>query len=69
MKFINLTKSQKPAWLSQAEASELLHVTQPRISELMTGRIGKFKVDVLVKYLSRLGVKVNLLLEPASKIA
>jgi predicted XRE-type DNA-binding protein len=55
--------------LSQAEAAKLLGVKQPRISELMTGRIGKFKVDILVKYLNRLGVKVNLVLEHTNKVA
>ena len=49
--------------LSQADAAKILGVKQPRISELMTGHIGKFKVDILVKYLNRLGVKVNLVLD------
>lgn len=49
--------------LSQAEAAKILGVKQPRISEVMTGRISKFKVDILIKYLSRLGVKVHIVLD------
>lgn len=55
--------------LSQAEAAKLLKVTQPRVSELMTGRIGKFKVDILVKYLNRLGIKVNLVCQETNMVA
>lgn len=51
--------------LSQDQAAKILGVKQPRISELMTGRIHKFKVDILVKYLNRLGVRVKLVLEVA----
>src|SRR5471030_506735 len=53
--------------LSQAEAAKILGEKQPRISELVTGRINKFKIDILVKYLNRLGKKVTLLLEDAPK--
>ena len=66
---IEITNIIEQRGLSQAEAAKLLGVKQPRISELMTGRIPKFKVDVLVKYLSRLGVKVNFVLEHTDKVA
>lgn len=52
---------------SQAQAAKVLGVKQPRISELVTGRISKFKIDILVKYLNRLGKKVILRLEDVSK--
>jgi len=55
--------------LSQAEAAKILGVKQPRISEVATGRISKFKVDVLVKYLNRLGKKVHLIFEDTNQIA
>ncbi len=34
---------------TQAEAAEHLDVSQPRISDLMHGRIEKFSVDMLMK--------------------
>ena len=45
--------------LSQVQAARLLGVKPPRISELMHGRIGKFSLDLLVSYLSRLGKRVE----------
>jgi predicted XRE-type DNA-binding protein len=55
--------------LSQAEAANILGVKQPRISELMNGRISKFKLDVLVKYLGRLGVRVRVTFDHGSRVA
>ena len=45
--------------LSQVQAAKLLGVKPPRISELMHGRIGKFSLDLLVSYLSRLGKRIE----------
>lgn len=45
--------------LSQAEAAKLLHVTQPRISDLMRGKIERFSIDTLVEMLSRAGADVT----------
>ncbi|TXL13310.1 transcriptional regulator [Methylococcaceae bacterium HT4] len=38
----------KEKQLKQEEASHLLHVTRPRISDLMRGKSGKFSIDALV---------------------
>jgi predicted XRE-type DNA-binding protein len=46
--------------LSQREAAKLLGVTQPRISNLVKGRIDLFSLDMLVTMLARAGVRVNL---------
>ena len=46
--------------LKQAEAAKLLGVTQPRVSDLMRGRIDLFSIDTLVDMLARLGVHVRL---------
>jgi predicted XRE-type DNA-binding protein len=35
--------------LSQSEAAKLLGVTQPRVSDLMRGKIELFSLDTLVK--------------------
>jgi predicted XRE-type DNA-binding protein len=49
---------QKNNW-TQNEAAQKLGVKQPRISEIYGLRIDKFTVELLVKYLQRLGKEVN----------
>lgn len=44
---------------SQRKAAEYLGVAQPRIAELGGLRVDKFSMDLLVKYLHRLGRKVS----------
>lgn len=46
--------------LTQTEAAKLLHVTQPRISDLMRGKIERFSIDTLVEMLSRAGADITL---------
>jgi len=46
--------------LSQVEAAKLLGVTQPRVSDLVRGRIDLFSIDTLVDLLARAGVSVRL---------
>lgn len=41
--------------LKQAEAAKLLHVTRPRISDVMRGKIGKFTIDALIDMLELSG--------------
>src|SRR5574341_2599739 len=50
--------------LKQAQAAELLGVTQPRVSDLMRGRIDLFSSDTLIDMLARLGVRTRLVLQP-----
>jgi len=45
---------------SQAEAARLLGVTQPRVSDLMRGKINLFGIDTLVNMLSAAGLRVEL---------
>ena len=49
--------------LKQAEAAELLGVTQPRVSDLMRGRIDLFNVEMLIDMLAKLGVRTKLILQ------
>lgn len=46
--------------LSQAQAAKLMAVTQPRISDLVRGKIDLFSLDTLVNMLSAAGVQVDL---------
>lgn len=50
--------------LTQAEAARLLRVTQPRVSDLLRGRIDLFSTDTLIDMLARLGVAVRLVVKP-----
>ena len=45
--------------VTQVEAAKLLHVTQPRISDLMRGKIERFSIDTLVDMLSCAGADVT----------
>jgi predicted XRE-type DNA-binding protein len=49
----------------KAEAARQCGVTQPRINDLLRGRISKFSVDALVNIASRLGRKVTVRLDAA----
>ena len=50
----------KEKGLPQAEAARKLSVSQPRISDLMRGKIDRFTIDMLVNMLSRIDVHVEL---------
>ena len=45
--------------LTQRAAAAALGVTQPRVSDLVRGRVELFSIDTLVEMLSRLGVSVT----------
>ncbi|MDM8567842.1 XRE family transcriptional regulator [Candidatus Halobeggiatoa sp. HSG11] len=45
--------------LKQEEASYLLHVSRPRISDVMRGKLGKFTIDALVDMLEKTGKHVT----------
>ncbi|MGH9548335.1 MAG: XRE family transcriptional regulator, partial [Terriglobales bacterium] len=44
---------------SQREAAKILGVGQPRIAEIMSFSTKYFSVDILLKYLAKLGTKVS----------
>ena len=45
--------------LTQARAAKLMGVTQPRVSDLVRGKIDLFSIDALIAMLSQLGAKVR----------
>ena len=57
----------KNGW-SQREAAKQLGIGQPRIAEMMSFNTKYFSVDLLLKYLARLGTKVTFRFEK-SKVA
>lgn len=55
--------------LKQAEAAKLLGVTQPRVSDLLRGRVELFSADTLIDMLARLGIKVRLVATARKRVA
>ena len=52
-------KIETEGW-TQAEAAKHLGITQPRVSDLLNGKLSKFSLDALVNMLAALGVSVKL---------
>jgi predicted XRE-type DNA-binding protein len=50
--------------LKQVETAKVLRVTQPRVSDLLRGRIDLFSTDALIDMLASLGVGVRLVVRP-----
>ena len=51
--------------LKQGEAAEILGVSQPRVSDLLRGRIDLFSSDTLIDMLARFGLKVRVVVKPS----
>lgn len=49
--------------LTQIEAARRLDVTQPRLNDLLRGRIGKFSLDALILLAERAGLSVRVQIE------
>lgn len=52
--------------LTQVEAARRLDVTQPRLNDLLRGRIGKFSLDALIPLAGRAGLSVQVRIEQAA---
>ncbi|OGT99899.1 MAG: transcriptional regulator [Gemmatimonadetes bacterium GWC2_71_10] len=55
--------------LTQAQAAKLLGVTQPRVSDLVRGKISLFSVDTLIGMLGRAGLHVSLAVTAKARVA
>lgn len=55
-----LKKHLARAEMSQAEAAKLLGVTQPRVSDLMRGKINLFGLDALVNMAAAAGLHIEI---------
>ena len=49
--------------LTQAAAAKLFGVTQPRVSDLVRGKIALFSIDTLVEMLAHAGIRVEVILK------
>ena len=52
----------KTSHLKQTEAAAILHVTRPRVSDVVNKKTGKFTIDALVEMLSRVGKPVKVVI-------
>ncbi|HSG41012.1 MAG TPA: helix-turn-helix transcriptional regulator [Thermoanaerobaculia bacterium] len=66
---IELTNLIEAQGLTQSAAAELLGVTQPRISDLMRGKIDRFSVDSLIEMLGHAGASVSVVVTRRSQVA
>lgn len=57
---IHLQKVIQARGLRQTDAARLLGVSQPRVSDLMQGKINLFSVDTLIDMLARAGVRIKI---------
>ena len=57
---IAVQKALERRGVKQADAAKILGVTQPRVSDLLRGRIDLFSSDALIDMLARLGIRVRL---------
>ena len=53
--------------LTQNSAAKLFGVTQPRISDLVRGKINLFSIETLVDMLTRAGIQVQLRFAPSRR--
>jgi predicted XRE-type DNA-binding protein len=49
---------------TQAQAAAFFDETQPRISNLLKGEIGRFSIDKLINLLARAGMRVTVATQP-----
>lgn len=66
---IQLSRVIKDRELTQARAAKLFDVSQPRISDLVRGKIHRFSVDTLIAMLGHAGVRVSLVVRRSQKVA
>jgi predicted XRE-type DNA-binding protein len=52
--------------LAQSEAARRLQITQPRLNDLLRGRIAKFSLDALVDLAERADIQVRLRIDKAA---
>lgn len=57
---IRLSRVIEDRGLTQAQAATVFGVSQPRVSDLVTGKIDRFSVDTLIAMLGHAGLRVQL---------
>ena len=57
---IRISEELRALGVTQTVAAELLHISQPRVSALLQGKIERFRLDSLVDMAHRLGMHVSI---------
>ena len=66
---IALRKRLTAAGTTQVQAARLLGVAQPRVSDLYRGKIDRFSVDTLIKWLGKAGADVRVTVRSKARAA
>jgi predicted XRE-type DNA-binding protein len=66
---IQLSRLIQARRLTQAQAARALGVSQPRISDLVRGKIDRFSVDTLIEMLGHAGARVSVVVKPGRRVA
>ena len=53
--------------LSQVQAGALLRIAQPRVSDLVRGRLGKFSLEKLLQFARLAGIDVEIQMRASNK--
>jgi predicted XRE-type DNA-binding protein len=54
--------------LTQAQAAKALGITQPRLNQVLKGKINEFSLDALVNMATNAGMRVGLTIKPAPRV-
>ena len=63
---IRVVKLVKQSGMTQARAARELDITQPRLNQLLKGKIQPFSLDALVNMLAQAGMRVNMTVKKAA---
>jgi predicted XRE-type DNA-binding protein len=67
---MDATIAKVESWrLTQREAAKRLGVTQPRLNQLLKGKINQFSLEALVELAMRAGLKVNIAVHDGRRAA
>jgi predicted XRE-type DNA-binding protein len=55
--------------LTQAAAAKVFGVTQPRVSDLVRGKVDRFSIDMLVVMLAKAGIRVTFTTRTRKRVA
>ena len=66
---IALSKLIEDRGLTQVQAAKVFGVSQPRVSDLVRGKIERFSVDTLIAMLGAAGVRVRVTTRQSARVA
>lgn len=64
---IELRKRRTASGATQAQAERLLDASQPRVSDVLRGKVDRFSVDMLIELLGRTGAEVRVTVRNKSR--